>query len=107
VNMKNQLSPSAKIIKKLRRNYLAMFGFCLIVLSILIAVSGYLIMPDKSPMANEMHLELSTQKPLSKTVFLKVILQHEDNRQSFIHTMLYGKRPEYKRIPIHSYHFED
>ncbi len=105
--MKNQLSPGTKIIEKIRRNYLAMFGFCLIVLSILIAVAGYLIMPDKSPMANEMPLELSTQKPLSNATFLKVIVQKEDNQQSFIRTMLYGQRPEYKRIPIHSYHFED
>ena len=62
-------TPSARILAKLLKNKLALAGLFFIVLTFLMALFGYLIIPDHSPMANEMHLELSTKKPFAKIVF--------------------------------------
>jgi peptide/nickel transport system permease protein len=100
-------TPSARIIAKLLRNKLALAGFFFIVLTFLMALFGYLIIPDHSPMANEMHLELSTKKPFAKARFLALRKNKIITPVSFWSRLANGQESEFQYIPIQSYRFSD
>lgn len=93
-------SPFNRGLIKFLKNKLAVFGGFLIITTICIAVLGYLIMPDDSPNANEMHLETSTLPPGSSVSFFKVKNEKNIASQSIVHTWLYGKESEWNFIPI-------
>lgn len=101
-----QVSKS-KIMKRIRSNRLAMFGFGIILVAIIASLLGYLIMPDSSPMANEMHLEISTKKPLSSVQFLKVRKNESIKDVSWFKKIIYGQPSKYKLIPMSAYTFID
>ena len=100
-------TPSARILAKLLRNKLALAGFFFIALTFLMALFGYLIIPDHSPMANEMHLELSTKKPFAKAQFLALRKNKIITPVSFWSRLANGQESELKYIPIQSYQFSD
>ena len=58
--------------QKLKKNKLSFFALCYIVLAVLIGVFAVVISPDNSPNANQMHIELATQKPFTKILFLEI-----------------------------------
>jgi oligopeptide transport system permease protein len=99
--------PGAKIIARLKKNNLALFGLFIILISVVISILAYAIMPDDSPMANEMHLELSTKKPLYSAMFFKVEKDPAPASVSFFDYIFYGKPDNYKFIPIESYQLTD
>ena len=100
-------TPSARILAKLLKNKLALAGFFFIVLTFLMALFGYLIIPDHSPMANEMHLELSTKKPFAKAQFLALRKNKIITPVSFWSRLANGQESEFQYIPIQSYQFSD
>ena len=100
-------TPSARILAKLLKNKLALAGFFFIVLTFLMALFGYLIIPDHSPMANEMHLELSTKKPFAKAQFLAMRKNKIITPVSFWSRLANGQESEFQYIPIQSYQFSD
>jgi peptide/nickel transport system permease protein len=100
-------TPSARILAKLLKNKLALAGFFFIVLTFLMALFGYLIIPDHSPMANEMHLELSTKKPFAKARFLALRKNKIITSVSFWSRLANGQESEFQYIPIQSYRFSD
>ncbi len=100
-------TPSARILAKLLKNKLALAGFFFIVLTFLMALFGYLIIPDHSPMANEMHLELSTKKPFEKVQFLALRKNKIITPVSFWSRLANGQESEFQYIPIQSYRFSD
>lgn len=99
-------SPSYYAIKRFERNKLAIAGLCFILSATIIAILGYLIMPDPTPMANDMILELSTKKPGFKVKMLLLLKNDEITKQSIIKTMIAGKESIYRSIPITDYKFE-
>ena len=105
--MKSTITPSARILAKLLKNKLALAGFFFIVLTFLMALFGYLIIPDHSPMANEMHLELSTKKPFAKVQFLAMRKNKIITPVSFWSRLANGQESEFQYIPIQSYQFSD
>ena len=100
-------TPSARILAKLLKNKLALAGFFFIALTFLMALFGYLIIPDHSPMANEMHLELSTKKPFAKAQFLALRKNKIITPVSFWSRLANGQESEFQYIPIQSYQFSD
>ncbi|MEN9369733.1 MAG: hypothetical protein RI952_598 [Bacteroidota bacterium] len=103
---KNQ-TPSARIFARLLKNKLAIAGFCFIALTFIMALLGYLIVPDHSPMANEMHLELSIKKPFSKVLFLAITKNKIVEPSSFWSHLANGEESAFQYIPIQSYQFND
>lgn len=89
-----------RIFQKLLKNKLAMFGGILILLTIIIAFLGYLIMPDNSPNANEMHLEISTLPPGTVVRFEKHENGKSKKENSIINTWINGKESKYDYIPL-------
>ena len=58
--------------QKIKKNRLALFSLCYIVLSIFTGVFAVVISPDSSPNANEMHIELATLPPGTRIQFLEI-----------------------------------
>jgi peptide/nickel transport system permease protein len=93
--------------RKLLHNRLSAIALAYILGCTLIALLGYLITPDPTPMANRQILELSTRKPGFRIDMLKISNELEVPQQGFLKTMLYGKRTGYKYIPLTEYHYRN
>ncbi len=85
--------------KKFKKDILGIGGLLLIVITTFLALSAYWIAPDKSPYANQMHLELATQKPGFSVQILKLPKAHEVS-VSFIDALMYGTPNSHQEIPI-------
>lgn len=93
--------------QRFKRNKLSLSGLFFILLSIIIAVLGYTITPDKSNFANTQLLEISTKKPGFTCQMLKIRKNEIPEKTGFFKIMLFGKKDEFTNIPINSYHFEN
>lgn len=92
--------------RKFSGNKLSVAALIYILISILIALLGYLITPDSTPMANSQTLELSAKKPGFSIIMVKVAKKEEILQQGIFHKMLFGQRSNYDYIPIHSFSFQ-
>jgi peptide/nickel transport system permease protein len=93
--------------RKLKRNKLSLAAMVYIGLSALVAILGYLITPDSTPMSNQQYLELATKKPGFSVTMLKVLKEDKVSRQGFFHRMLFGQRNDYQSIPVQDYQYND
>jgi len=93
--------------RRFRRNVLAMTGGAVILFALIVAILGYLIMPDSTPMANEQIPELATKKPGFSILILKVRKNEQGCETGFFHKILYGEISNYYPVPVYKYHFED
>ncbi len=101
--MDRSSSPSKKIWIKFKRNKPAFAGLVFILLLMLAGVLGYLIIPDQTPMANTMHLQLSNKKPGRTFRFLVIGRNSNVKKVSFVEKLLYGQEADFKSMPITSY----
>ncbi len=104
--MNSSGSPSGKVWKRFKGNKMAFGGLVFILLLALIGILGYLVTPDKTPMANTMHLQLSNKKPGRTFGFL--IISRKDNIKTigFVQRLLYGQESGFKSIPVTAYRVE-
>jgi peptide/nickel transport system permease protein len=93
-------------LSRFSRNRLAMASLIFILFSVLVSLLGYLITPDKTPFANEQHLEVSMKKPGFSVLMLKVLKNGAPEKVGFVRKMLFGQPAVYRNIPISDYHFE-
>ena len=98
--MKEIDSPLKRVFSKLKKNKLSMFGGFLILFTMVIAIAGYLIMPDDSPNANEMHLEISTMPPGTKIKFKVEEAGKTNINNSFINKWINGTESNFKYTPV-------
>jgi peptide/nickel transport system permease protein len=99
-------SLTSKAFAALLRNKAAVISLWGIILASFIAVAGYLITPDSSPYANEQHLEIAARKPGFSTTMLKIRKNEAHVSQSWLKTLMYGKKADYNYIPIAGYYFK-
>ena len=88
--------------KKLRKDKLSFSALIFIFSCVLLGVFAVVLSPDSSPMANEMHIELATQKPLTEILFLE-IPKEDVKHVSFITGLFIGTPSKVNRIPIDKY----
>ena len=88
--------------KKLGKDKLSFLSLVFIFLCVLLGVFAVVLSPDSTPMANEMHIELATQKPLTKILFLEIPKQ-DIEQVSFMEGLFIGKPSTVNRIPIDKY----
>lgn len=100
--MERSNTPSAKVWKQFKQNKMAFGGLLFIALLAVMGILGYLIIPDKTPMANTMHLQLSNKKP-GRTFNFLIISRKNVKEVNFFELMLYGQEADFKSIPITSY----
>ena len=88
--------------KKLKKDKLAFSSLIFIFCCVLIAFFATIISPDGSKNANKMHIELATNKPLTKIIFLEFPKQIIDD-SSIIEKLIFGTPSKVSRIPISSF----
>jgi peptide/nickel transport system permease protein len=99
------LSPSNRTWKIFKRNKIAVAGLVFIIITILVAILGYLIMPDSTPQANNMTIQLSIKKPGSQFMMLRLRKSEPIDTVNIFTKMLYGQPSFYRDIPITDYRF--
>jgi peptide/nickel transport system permease protein len=100
------LTPSQRTWKVFKRNRPAVAGLAVIIITTLIAILGYLIMPDSSPDANDMTLQLSIKKPGSSFKMLALRKPEQIDTVGFFARMLFGQKSFYRDVPITAYGFK-
>jgi peptide/nickel transport system permease protein len=93
--------------RKFRKNRLAFSALLFILLVAMMAILGYLITPDASPMANDQHLEIATQKPGFSVMMLRVMKDRPPEKRNFLERMAYGRIAPYREIPISGWKIAD
>lgn len=96
-------TPNQQIWNKFRSNKLGMAGLCWIILTILLALFAYLIIPDGSPDANEQIPNIALEGPGFEMQFLKTPKQHDISQKGFLTRLVYGQAEANKYIPILHY----
>jgi len=96
-------SPSQKIWKRLKTNTFAFCGLWFVIILLAAGILGYLIIPDQTPYANTMHLQLSNKKPGRTFQFLIISKNAYARKTGILEKMLYGQEAGYKSIPITSF----
>ena len=98
----NNTSLNKLALKKLKKDKLAFSSLIFIFCCVLIAVFATIISPDGSKNANEMHIELATNKPLTQIIFLELPKQITEE-SSIIEKLIFGTPSKVSRIPISSF----
>ena len=100
-----ELTPSQRTWKVFKRNKSAMAGLVFIIITALVAILGYLIMPDSAPEANNMAIQLSLKKPGSKLMFLNIRKPEPVDTVGIFTKIISGQTPFYHQIPVTAYYF--
>ena len=87
------------------RNRLAFSSFAFIVFVTIIAIAGYWVTPDKTPMVNEQNLLLATLKPGAAVQVLKVYKNQDIPRRNIIYRLLYGQENRYQDYAFRNMRF--
>jgi peptide/nickel transport system permease protein len=98
----NSNSLTQLALQKFKKNFWGVFSLCVIVIIGFISVFAYVISPDNSPNANQMHLSIHSKKPGFKVQMMTIPSQIE-NRQSFFSKLFYGIKNTETEIPITAY----
>jgi len=83
-----------------------MAGLVFIAITLLVAILGYLIMPDNTPHANNMTIQLSIKKPGAKFMMLLIRKGEQVDTMGFFNRMLFGQPSFYREVPITGYYFK-
>ena len=100
-------SPNRRVWKRFASNSLSVGGLVFIIFLAIVSILGYLIMPDDSPMANQMHIQLSIKKPASMFRFLRITKSEPVETMNIFKKLIGGQPSYYDEIPINFYHFKD
>lgn len=102
----NENSPGRRVWKRFASNSLSVSGLLFIIGLTIISILGYLIMPDDSPMANQMHIQLSIKKPGAAFHFLKFPKEEPVETVSFLHKVMSGQPSFFDEIPVNFARFK-
>ena len=102
----NSNSLSQLALQKFKKNFWGVFSFGIIVFIGIISVFAYVIAPDNSQNANQMHLSIHSKKPGFKVLMLTIPSKFE-NQQSLFSKLFYGIKNTETEIPIKSYETKD
>ena len=101
--MKNTSTSLTKLtLQKFKRNGWGVFSLIFLCLGILVALFAYVLAPDNSKNANQMHVEIHSKKP-GFTVEMLTIPLKEERSQSFFNKLFMGSTQINTEIPIQSY----
>jgi peptide/nickel transport system permease protein len=98
-----ELTPTQRTWKNFKRNKFAVAGLLFIIFCVIVAILGYLIMPDATPLANNQTIQLSIKKPGSKFMMLHLKKTEHVDTVGFFTKMLFGQPAFYRDIPITGY----
>lgn len=93
-------------LQKFKKNFWGVFSFWFIVFVGLISVFAYVIAPDNSQHANQMHISIHSKKPGFKVTLLS-IPSSQSNEQNWLNKVFFGVKNEITEIPISEYRIEN
>ena len=93
-------------LQKFKSNFWGVFSFWIIVSIGLISVFAYVLAPDNSRNANQMHLSIHSKPPGFKVTMLTIPFEVKSN-QSFFESLFFGKENLDTEIPIKNYEVEE
>ncbi len=93
-------------LQKFKKNFWGVFSFWFIVFCGLIALTCYIFAPDDSANANQMHVSIHSKSPGFSVEMLR-IPSKEQQEQSLLDRLLYGKNDSATEIPIASHEIRD
>ncbi len=93
-------------LRKFKENRTGVISLVFIIFCGFIAVFCYVLAPDNTTAANQMHLEIHSKPPGFSTTLLSVP-NTTPTEQSWIKTFFYGKPPSFQELPITSYRVKD
>ena len=102
-NTKNSLTGLA--LQKFKKNFWGVLSFWFIVLVGLLSVFAYVVAPDSTQNANQMHLSIHSKKPGFKITMLTIPSQLESDQSGF-DKFFFGKRNTDTEIPISDYNVD-
>jgi len=106
--MPEQKSNSLSILalQKFKKNFWGVLSFSFIVFCAFIAIFAYLLAPDNSRNANQMHLSIHS-KPPGFEVTMLTVPSLETSDQSLLSKAFFGEKNMDNEIPIDQHSFED
>lgn len=101
--MKKQVATSLTKIafQKFKKNHWGVFSFSFLVLCVLVAIFAYVIAPDNSQNANQMHLSIHSKSP-GFTVKMLTIPSKKESKNTFS-SFFFGKKSTDIEIPLNQY----
>jgi len=99
-------SPGYLVRKRLGNNKTAIFGLGVILGAFLIAILGYLIMPDNTPDANDGAVQLAKKPPGFSITLIKQRKNIPVEDRSIFRIALEGQPAKHILIPIADYHID-
>lgn len=102
----NEKSLNKLAFKRFIKDKLAISSLALIFMYFIVSIFGYFIAPDKTPMGNQMNVELAILPPGTKVNFLE-IKKNPNTSSTFFHRLFFGDQLNNQRIPISSYEIEN
>ncbi len=103
-NISNSLTTLA--LQKFKKNFWGVFSFWIIIIIGLISIFAYVIAPDSTQNANQMHLTIHSKKPGFKVKMLTIPSTIENN-QSVFSKLFYGYKNTETEIPITDFKIEN
>lgn len=95
-------SLSKLALQKFKKNFWGVFSFCFLICCALVAIFCYVIVPDNSTNANQMHLSIHSQKPGFEVQIL-TIPSGINSGQSALKNIFFGNQNTDTSIPISNY----
>ncbi|MFK5981989.1 MAG: ABC transporter permease [Flavobacteriaceae bacterium] len=104
--MKNQSTSLTKLtLQKFKKNGWGVFSMVFLLLCVLVAIFAYVLAPDNSQNANQMHLSIHSKSPGFRVEMLTI--PSEKIQKSSISTFFFGRKNTDTEIPISSYKIEE
>lgn len=97
-------SLTAMALQKFRKNFWGVFSLGIVLLCAFIALFAYIIAPDGSENANQMHVSIHSKKP-GFTVTMLTIPDLKTPKTSFWKRLISGDINHNEEIPVSSYRF--
>ena len=89
-------------LQKFKKNFWGVFSLCFIILVGVVSIFAYVLAPDDSQYANQMHLAIHSKKPGFKIKILTIPSKVKVD-QSGLNKLFFGKKNTDSEIPISEY----
>jgi ABC-type dipeptide/oligopeptide/nickel transport system permease subunit len=99
----SQKNYTLSFLSRLLRNKGAVIGMILIILSVLLALTGYFIAPDPSPNANRMIPEIGSKKPGFTVSLLRIKREKTIAAHGLFNRLQHGAEEAYQYVPVVSW----
>lgn len=104
--IKSSNSITQLALQKFKKNSWGVLSLCVIIIFGLIALFAYILAPDDSTNANQMHLSIHSKKP-GFTIKMLTIPTKEVVDQSFLNELFFGKKNSDVELPISDFKIQD